>query len=213
MSGRVLPDQVRVVVADPHPLYLEALARAIRQCPDLQLVGESANGRLALARIRALLPDIAVVAAGLPGLDGHRVLRALTRDRVQTRVLLLGEDRAYEAMADGAAGCLSKLATSAQICDAVRRIARGEVVIGPEVQGAVVAGIRLREQAGGALLTPREREILALVARGMTAPQIGSSLHLGCATVKTHMRHVYEKLGVSDRAAAVAQGMRRGLLE
>jgi two-component system nitrate/nitrite response regulator NarL len=213
MSRAPVSNPVRVLAADPHPLYLEALARAVRQCAELQLVGEVANGRAALAWILEVLPDVAVLGAGLPGLDGHRVLRALVRDRTGTRVVLLGEDRAYDAIAAGAAGCLSKCATSLQICDAVRRVARGEVVIAREVQSAVAAGIRLREQAGEALLTVREREILALVARGMTAPEIGSSLHLGRATVKTHMRHVYEKLGVSNGPAAVAQGMRRGLLE
>jgi two-component system nitrate/nitrite response regulator NarL len=208
---------VRVLVVDAQPLYLDALARMIRQCSSLQLVGEVSDGWTALTRIRAERPDIAIVAVELPGLDGRGLLRAVVRDRSSTRVLVLGEGGAstapYEAIAGGAAGYLSKAATASQLDDAVRRVARGEVVIAPEALGAVAAGIRMREGDAATLLTRREQEVLALVAQGLSAPEIGSSLHLGSATVKTHMRHLYGKLGVSDRAAAVAQGMRRGLLE
>jgi two-component system nitrate/nitrite response regulator NarL len=208
---------VRVLVVDAQPLYLDALARMIRQCSSLQLVGEVSDGWTALRRIRAERPDVAIVAAELPGLDGRRLLRAVVRDGSATRVLMLGEGGAspepYEAIAGGAAGYLSKAATASQLDDALRRVARGEVVIAPEAQGAVAAAIRMREGADATLLTPREHEVLVLVAQGLSAPEIGLSLHLGSATVKTHMRHLYGKLGVSDRAAAVAQGMRRGLLE
>jgi two-component system nitrate/nitrite response regulator NarL len=208
---------VRVLVVDAQPLYLDALARMIRQCARLQLVGEVSDGWTALTRIRAERPDVAIVAAELPGLDGRRLLRAVVRDRAATRVLMLGDGGAspepYEAIAGGAAGYLSKAATASQLDDALRRVARGEVVIAPEAQSAVAAAIRMREGADATLLTPREHEVLVLVARGLSAPEIGLSLHLGSATVKTHMRHLYGKLGVSDRAAAVAQGMRRGILE
>ena len=209
---------VRVLVVDAQPLYLDALARMIRQCSSLQLVGEVSDGWTALLRIRAEHPDVAIVASELPGrLDGRRLLRAVVRDRSATRILVLGEGGAspepYEAIAGGAAGYLSKAATASQFDDALRRVARGEVVIAPEALGAVAAGIRMREGDAATLLTRREQEVLTLVAQGLSAPEIGTSLHLGRATVKTHMRHLYGKLGVSDRAAAVAQGMRRGLLE
>jgi two-component system nitrate/nitrite response regulator NarL len=208
---------ISVLAVDAQPLYLDALARMIRQCANLHLVGEVSDGWTALARIRAERPAIAIVAAELPGLDGRRLLRAVVRDRCLTRIVVLGEGGAspepYAAIAAGAAGYLSKAATASQLDDALRRVARGEVVIAPEAQGAVAAAIRMRESATGTLLTPREHEVLVLVAQGLSAPEIGASLHLGAATVKTHMRHLYAKLGVSDRAAAVAQGMRRGLLE
>jgi two-component system, NarL family, nitrate/nitrite response regulator NarL len=207
---------VSVLIADPHPLFLESLARVVRQMAALQLVAQVADGRAALERIRAQRPDIAVVALALPGLDGGAVLRAVTREQLQTRVLVLGEHSTaapYEAIAHGAFGYLSKSATPSQLGDAIRAIAGGETVIAPEALGSIAAAIRRREGEDALLLTPRERQILALVAAGLSTPAIGSRLYLASATVKTHLRHLYDKLGVSDRAAAVAEGMRRGLLE
>ncbi len=208
---------IRVLAADAQPLYRDALARAVRQRPHLQLVGEAINGRSALEAIRELRPDVAVVATALPGLDGRRVVNAVVRDGVPTRVLLLAGEAsprdAYDAIATGAAGFLSKRATSEQLDEAIRRIAAGDVVIAPEAQAAVAAEIRLRARDDRPAITPREREIVALLARGLTAPEIGRRLCLGTATVRTHMQRLYEKLGVSERAAAVAEAMRRGLLE
>jgi two-component system nitrate/nitrite response regulator NarL len=120
---------------------------------------------------------------------------------------------AYRALALGAAGCLSKRASKEQLADAIHRVAHGETVIAPELQGDVAADIRIREAEERPLLSPREQQVLELTADGLTAPEMGSRLDLSTATVKTHMLHLYEKLGVSERAAAVAQAMRRGILE
>lgn len=218
MSTQTSTRVIRVLTADAQPLYGDALARAVRQRPHLLLVGEAVDGRAALAAIRTLQPDVAVLASALPGLDGRRVVNAVVRDRIPTRVLLLAGERsspngAYDAIATGAAGFLSKRATSEQLDEAIRRIAAGDVVIAPEAQAAVAAEIRLRARDDRPLFSAREREIVALLARGLTTPEIGRRLCLGTATVKTHMQRLYEKLGVSERAAAVAEAMRRGLLE
>jgi two-component system, NarL family, nitrate/nitrite response regulator NarL len=210
-------ERIRVYVADDHPLYREGVVGALRERPDFDLVGEASDGRRALEEIRRLKPDVALLDFKLPGLDGARVLNALRRDQVATRVMFLSAyvDSAivYRAVAAGASAYLSKDAGRQAICDAVAAVARGESVLAPEIQAGIVQEIRLREHDDRPALTPREREILLLTADGCNAPEIGRRLYLSPTTVKTHLQHLYEKLGVSDRAAAVAEAMRRGLLE
>jgi two-component system nitrate/nitrite response regulator NarL len=207
-----------VVVADDHPLYREALEQAISRRPDLELVAAVADGRAALEQIRGLKPDVAVLDMRMPGLRGLEVVNALARDGSPTRVLMLSaameSSVVYEAVAAGAAGYWSKDAERDVICDAIAAVARGEKVLDPSLQAGVFAEIHTREvDSDRPVLTPREHEILGLIAAGMTAPAIGEQIFLSAATVKTHLAHLYEKLGVNDRAAAVAEAMRRGLLE
>jgi two-component system nitrate/nitrite response regulator NarL len=210
--------RVRVLVADDHPVYREGIVRAVKERPDLELVGEAGDGREALEKVRELTPDVAVLDIRMPGLDGTQVLNALRRDGLKTEVLFLSafleSELAYRTVAEGAKGYLSKEAARQEICDAIVLIARGGTALAPEVQASLAQGIRERELAGGRPdLTPREREVLQLIAEGMSAPEIGKRIHLSPTTVKTHLHTLYEKLGVRDRAAAVAEAMRRGLLE
>lgn len=211
-------DRVTVLVADDHPLFREGIARAVRGRPELELVGEETEGREALEAIRRLAPDVAVVDLRMPGLDGIAIANAVTRDGLATRILVLSaftEPRlVYEAVAAGAAGYLSKDADREDVLDAVSAVARGESRIEPRLQRALFDQLRQHAHADDRpTLSPRESEVLRLMAEGMSAPAIGRELHLATATVKSHQAHVYEKLGVSDRAAAVAEAMRRGLLE
>jgi two-component system nitrate/nitrite response regulator NarL len=209
--------RIQVFVADDHPIYREGVVRAIKERPDLELVGDSGDGRTALEEIRRLEPQVAVLDVKLPGLDGTQVLNAITRDGLRTRVLFvsayLDGGIAYSAIAAGAAGYLSKEAERQRICDAIAAVARGQTVFSDDIQAGIAREIRLRAEDDRPVLTPREREILALTAEGRSAPAIARQLHLSPATIKTHLQHLYEKLGVSDRAAAVAEAMRRGLLE
>jgi len=119
----------------------------------------------------------------------------------------------YKALETGAAGFVSKEAKREQIVDAVLACARGDDVIPPDVAAGLASEIRLRKQDDSPALTPREQEILHLIAAGKSLPEIAKELYLGLTTVKTHVQHLYGKLGVSDRAAAVAIAMRRGLIE
>jgi two-component system, NarL family, nitrate/nitrite response regulator NarL len=119
----------------------------------------------------------------------------------------------YSAIARGAAGYLTKDADARELCDAISAVARGTIVLAPQVQNGIAGEIRLRAVHDRPFLSDRERQVLNLVAEGLTAPQIGRRIHLSTATVKTHLAHVYEKLGVAERAAAVAAAMRRGLVE
>jgi two-component system, NarL family, nitrate/nitrite response regulator NarL len=211
-------DRVRVLVADDHPVYREGIVRAINERPELELVGEAGDGREALDQIKELEPDVAVLDIRMPGLDGTQVLAAIRRDSAATQVLFLTAfmepELAYRTVADGAKGYLSKSAARQEICDAIVTVAHGGTALAPEAQEGIAQEIQERERAGGRPeLTSREGEVLRLIADGLSAPQIAKELHLSTTTVKTHLHTLYEKLGVSDRAAAVAEAMRRGLLE
>jgi two-component system, NarL family, nitrate/nitrite response regulator NarL len=206
-----------VLAADSHPLYRDALARVIRERPELELVGQASDGRAALAAIGSRRPDVAVIDGTLTGLSGEQILNAVGRDGLRTRVVMLAAEPdpgvVYAAIANGAAGYLTKHADARELCDAISAVARGRTVLSPRLQTGIAGEIRLRSAVERPVLSEREREILKLVAAGLTAPRIGRQLCLATPTVKTHLHHVYEKLGVAERAAAVAEAMRRGLLE
>ncbi len=213
-----MPERTRVLVADDHPMFLAAVEDAIRGRPELELVGTADNGRVAIEEIRRLRPDVAVVDMRMPELDGSEVLNAVIRDEIPTRMLFLSthteSGMVYDLVARGAAGYLDKVSSAQEVCDAIGAVSRGQTVLTPNVEGGVLQQIRLRGGDGGApKLTVREREVLKLVADGHSAPDIATRLYIEASTVKTHLQNIYEKLGVSERAAAVAEGMRRGLLE
>jgi two-component system nitrate/nitrite response regulator NarL len=180
-------------------------------------VGQAGNGKDALDAIGAEQPDVAVIDMTLADLSGDQVLNAVARDGLSTRVVLIATKpdpgEVYAALAGGAAGYLTKDADARELCDAITAVARGRTVLSPELQTGIAGEIRLRAPHDRPLMSEREHETLNLIAAGLSAPQIGRTLHLSTATVKTHLRHIYEKLGVSERAAAVAEAMRRGLLE
>jgi two-component system nitrate/nitrite response regulator NarL len=209
--------RVAVLVADDSPVYREGIVRAVKERPELELLAEVATGREALVAIAELRPHVAVLDMKLPDLDGNQVLRAINRDELPTRVVFVSayidSEIVYAAIGGGARAYLSKDATRQQICDAIAAVARGETVFAAEVQTGLAREIQMRSADTDIVLTSREREILALTAEGLLAPEIGRRLYLSPATVKTHLQRLYGKLGVSDRAAAVAEAMRRGLLE
>ena len=209
--------KVRVVVADDHPLYRDGVVRALQATGQIEVVAEAEDGRQALKQIEELEPHVAVLDYKLPELDGLQVTHAVVRDALPTRVLMLSafteSGIVYKALEAGVAGYLPKEARREQIADGVLACARGENVVPPEVAAGLVSEIRLRATNDAPALTERERQVLKSISDGKSLPQIASELYLGVTTVKTHVQHLYEKLGVSDRAAAVAEAMRRGLIE
>jgi two-component system, NarL family, nitrate/nitrite response regulator NarL len=209
--------RVSVVVADDHPVYRDGVVRALSASGQIDVVAEAGDGRAALDAIRGHAPDVALVDFKLPELDGVEITHAAVRDGLRTRILLVSAFNdpsiVYKALEAGAAGFLSKEASRDQIVDGVLACARGENVLPPGVAAGLVSEIRLRHRSDAPVLTEREREILRLIADGNSLPEIAKELFIGVTTVKTHVQHLYEKLGVSDRAAAVAVAMRRGLLE
>ncbi|HET8672569.1 MAG TPA: response regulator transcription factor [Thermoleophilaceae bacterium] len=209
--------RIRVYLADDHPMFLRGIVQEVKLRPELELVGQATDGRQALADIQSLQPDVALIDMRIPGLTGLEVLAAAKRDALETRVVFLSAhldgDLVYRAIASGAAGYLSKEADRDEILDAVTAVSRGQVVLAPEGQTGLAGEVRRREVIERPILTPREREVLVMTADGLTAPEIAQRLQLGVATVRSHLQNLYEKLEVSDRAAAVAEAMRAGLLE
>jgi two-component system nitrate/nitrite response regulator NarL len=220
MAGGLMGNRarhVRVVVADDHPLYREGVVRALTGTGRIDVVAEAADGREALDIVTEHLPDVAVLDYKLPELDGLAVTHAIVRDKLPTRVLMLSafteSGIVYKALETGVAGYLPKEARRDEIADAVLACARGESVLPGELATGLVSEIRLRSKDRGPVLTERESQVLKLIASGRSLPEIATELYLGVTTVKTHVQHLYDKLGVSDRAAAVAEGMRRRLIE
>jgi two-component system nitrate/nitrite response regulator NarL len=209
--------RITVLVADDHPLYREAVVRAVRARAEFELIAQAVDGREALGVIRETSPDVAVLDVEMPSLGGVEVVRAVARDGLPTRMVLLSahleSDTVYAAVAHGVRAYLSKSWSAERICDALLAVARGDVVLPEEIQAGLAAAIRSHGDAGKPVLSPREHEVLVLIADGLSAPAVGQRLHVSPATVKTHLKTLYEKLGVSDRAAAVAEGMRRGMIE
>ena len=209
--------RLKVLIADDHPVYRQGLERAVSEREELELVASSSDGREALERINEHEPDVAVVDVRMPGLDGLAIVNAVKRDGLRTKVMLLTgyEDpaAAYRALAQGAAGYVSKTSDHDELIDSIVTAGSGETVIAPQFAAGIASEIQLRESTERPALTGRETEVLTLLAEGRTAQRIGDELDLSEATIKTHLHNLYEKLGVSDRAAAVATAMRWGLLE
>src|ERR1700742_4521913 len=216
MAGAVTPDKVGVVVGDDHPLFREGVVRALTTSGEVNVVGEADDGTSALALIKEHRPDVALLDYRMPGMDGAGVAAAVRRNDLPTRVLLLSahDESAivYQALQQGAAGFLLKDSTGTEIVKAVLDCANGRDVVAPSLAGGLAAQIRQRAEPSAPVLSAREREVLNRIARGQSIPAIAAELFVAPSTVKTHVQRLYEKLGVSDRAAAVAEAMRQGLL-
>lgn len=211
------PELVTVVVGDDHPVYREGVVRAMRESGRIDVVAETGDGRSALAAIREYRPAVALLDYRMPELDGLGVVTAVVRDGLPTHVLLLSatEDPAtvYEALAAGAAGYMTKEADRDEIIAAVISCARGSGYVPTHLASGLAGEVRHRSRGEATLLSPREAEIITLIAQGLSVPDIAERLHVAPTTVRTHVQNLYAKLGVSDRAAAVAEAMRRRLVE
>lgn len=208
--------KIRVMVADDHPLYLASLARIVDSTADFELAGAAGDGYEALEMIEAERPDVAVIDMQMPGVDGAQVVARAKARGVETATILISGyadgQALYAAIASGADGILSKNTGVEAIAAAIATVAAGEAVLSRQAQTALVAGVRARDRETKVQLTTREREVLALAAKGLSNKQIAGSLSLGAETVKTHLRSVYEKLDASGRVAAVSTAISRGLL-
>ncbi|WP_314148761.1 response regulator transcription factor [uncultured Leifsonia sp.] len=205
---------IRLLVVDDHPVVRDGIVGMMASDPDIEVVGEASDGAEAVGLARTLLPDVVLMDLRMRGMDGVAAIRELTRLGVPSRVVVLttfdGDADVLPAIEAGATGYLLKDAPRADLLRAIRAAAVGDAVLAPSVASRLVGRVRAAEDS---LLTPRELEVLALVADGATNRAAGARLHLSEATVKTHLLSIYAKLGVGDRAAAVAEGFRRGLLD
>ncbi len=208
---------IHVLIADDHPVYREGLARNWQHVPEITVVAAVGDGRTALTLIDEIQPHVAIIDLRLPEIDGLEILDRLAASNSSTKPLVLtaymDSSTVYRAFSRGARGFLEKAASFQEITDAVMRIAAGGTVIAPFAQEILARELRTRGVGHDRPnLTTREIEILKLAADGYPAQQIANHLHISLATVKTHLQHIYEKLGVSDRASAVAQALRSGIL-
>jgi two-component system nitrate/nitrite response regulator NarL len=209
-------EPVTVVLADDHPVFRDGLQRLLELAPGIVVLAAVDDGRAALEAIRSRRPQVAIIDLQLPDIDGSAVIDMVRRERLPTRLLVLSAQTdsavVYRCIELGAAGYLPKLTAGDDICAAVLALARGETVVSSGLQSGLASEIRIRRADDRPVLTPRELDIVRLAADGHSNAEIALRLHVSTATVKTHLQHIFEKLEVSDRSAAVAQALRRGLL-
>ena len=203
----------KVLLVDDHPGVREGLRGMIDAEPDLTVVGEAGSGAEAVVMAESLQPDVILMDLRMPDVDGvtatERILAALPGTRIVVVTTYESDTDILRAVEAGAAGYLLKDASRSELAEAVRDAARGKTVLAPTVADRLVRFVR---QPVSAALSSREVEVLGLVATGKTNAEIGRELHISEATVKTHLLRTFNKLGVSDRTAAVTTAMSMGLL-
>lgn len=204
---------IRVLLADDHPVVRAGIAQIVTADADIEVVAEAADGREAVLAASRERPDVVLMDLRMPVLDGVGAIAELARVTPDVRVLVLTtydtDDLIVGAVEAGAIGYLLKDTEPAALRDAVRQAAAGQTVLSAPIASRLVQQLR---QPTATSLTPREREILTLVADGLSNAEIAARLHVGRATVKTHLLHVFDKLGVNDRTAAVVTALRRGMI-
>ncbi|KOX03858.1 LuxR family transcriptional regulator [Streptomyces sp. NRRL B-1140] len=204
---------ITLLIVDDHPVVRDGLRGMFESAPGFRVLGEAPNGVEAVSLAAALDPDVILMDLRMPGGGGVDAIRELTRTGARAKVLVLTtydtDSDTLPAIEAGATGYLLKDAPRDELFSGVRAAAEGRTVLSPAVASRLVSAVRA---PGNEPLSAREREVLALVARGTSNREIARELFISEATVKTHLTHLYTKLGVNDRAAAVATAYRRGIL-
>lgn len=212
---------VRVLIADDQELVRTGFAMILARDPGIEVVAQAVNGQEAVLRARESHPDVVLMDVRMPILDGLQATRRLVADAtVSTRVVILTtfdhDEYLFEALAAGASGFLLKDAPAADLLAAVHIVAGGDALLAPTVTQRVIAAAVERQSVAAdaervGALSPRERDVLRLMAEGMANSEIADRLVVGHATVKTHVAHVLQKLGARDRVQAVVAAYRAGL--
>ncbi|MFC7310071.1 response regulator [Streptomyces monticola] len=206
-------DVITLLVVDDHPVVRDGLRGMFAAAAGFEVLGEAADGVEAVRLVRALDPDVVLMDLRMPGGGGVEAITELSRTGARAKVLVLTtydtDSDTLPAIEAGATGYLLKDAPRDELFTAVRAAAEGRTVLSPAVASRLVSRVRA---PGSEPLSTREREVLALVAKGTSNREIAAELFISEATVKTHLTHIYGKLGVKDRAAAVATAYDRGIL-
>jgi NarL family two-component system response regulator LiaR len=207
---------IRIVIVDDHPVVRQGLRLMLEQRPDLEVVGEGADGAQAIALATELVPDVLLLDLLMPGVDGIGVLREIKRLTPATQVIVLTsyaeDDYILNAINAGALSYLLKDASPEELVAAVRAATRGESVLHPVVAARVLREVRSRERSAWSDLTPRELEVLTHVARGRSNQEIARELVLSEATVRTHMANILSKLHLADRTQAAIYALQQRLV-
>ncbi len=206
-------DKIRILIADDHPVVREGLSGMLAGQSDFEVIGLAADGDTAVRLHASLAPDVTLMDLRMPGLDGVGAIQAIRAQEPASRIIVL---TTYDSDADilpaveaGATGYLLKDAPREELFRAIRAAARGEGALAPTVAARLMTRMRAPAQEK---LSAREIEVLQLVATGASNKEIGKSLHISTATVKTHLIHIFGKLGVDDRLAAVTTALERGII-
>jgi DNA-binding NarL/FixJ family response regulator len=212
---------IRVLIADDQSLVRAGFRLVLENHPDIEVIGEASNGEEAVHSVTRLKPDVVLMDIRMPELDGIAATRQIT-DRHPARVLVLTtydlDEYVYDALQAGASGFLLKDTPPEQLAEGIRAVASGEALLAPTVtrrlieEFARIGPARHAQPAELDELTPREAEVLRLLARGMTNAEIAESLVLSDTTIKTHVAHVLGKLGLRDRVQAVVLAYESGLV-
>jgi DNA-binding NarL/FixJ family response regulator len=210
---------IRILLADDHALVRAGLRALINEMPGIQVVGEAENGSDALRLIAELQPDVALVDISMPQLNGLEVAARVSAEQRRTRVVMLSmhafEEYVHRALVAGAAGYLLKDADKGELEQALRCVARGQTWLSPSISKSVVdALVRGDKPAGGPfeILSPRQREILQLIAEGRSTKEIAAHLDLSIKTVETHRTELMERLGIHGVAGLVRYAIRTGIV-
>ncbi len=208
-----MADRIRLLLVDDHPVVREGLRGMLSGQPDFLVVGEADDGNEGVTLAGQLQPDVVLMDLRMPGLDGVGAIRQIVERGIPTHVLVL---TTYDSDADivrsieaGATGYLLKDAPRQELFRAVRAAAKGESALAPTVASRLLGRMRAPAEEQ---LSEREVEVLQLVAKGNSNRLVGRALHISEATVKTHLVHIFGKLGVSDRTSAVTAALERGIL-
>ncbi|MHB8534863.1 MAG: response regulator [Sulfuricaulis sp.] len=210
---------LRILLADDHNLVRTGMISLLRSFPDIEVVGETGDGREAIELVRTLAPNIVLMDIAMPGLNGIEATARIVKEFPRTRVVVLSmhadEEYVLQALRAGAAGYLLKNAAPVELELALRAVARGETYLSPEVSRHVIDEfLGGRAESAGPLgqLTPRQREILQLIAEGQATKQIAARLDVSVKTVETHRAQLMERLGIHDIAGLVRYAIRHGLV-
>jgi DNA-binding NarL/FixJ family response regulator len=211
---------IRVLLADDHQLFRKGVAAALAEQPDFEIVGEAADGREAVAKAREIVPDIVLMDISMPGMTGLEATRQITAELPAVKVVILtvGEENTnlFEAIKGGAQGYLLKDVEPEHLADKLRGVCRGEAQISGIAAAKILAAFADPEREAAPMparapLTPRETEILGLVAGGATNKEIASALNLSPSTIKNHLQNILAKLHLENRVQAAAYAVREGL--
>lgn len=214
---------MRVLLADDHHLVRAGIRALLQSLPDVEIVAEAGNGQEALAALLRNKPDIALIDISMPGLNGLELAARATREVPETRIVILSvhgdASHVAQALRAGAKGYLVKDAAADELPILIRSVMRGETYLSPSISRHVVEGFLGRSSAlppestdAPALLTPRQREILQLVAEGRSTKEIATLLELSVKTVETHRAQIMERLDIHDLAGLVRYAVRAGLV-